>query len=90
MVTLYKKPPDSLEEAEPEKPSDAQGPPMMSKGASPMTEIKSPGEPQGIYPTLRKLVDTSPTGLYPLQLIPGGDRAPIPFILSELKEIKKI
>jgi hypothetical protein len=30
-----------------------------------------------------------PTGLYPLQLIPGGDRAHIPFKVSELKEIKK-
>jgi hypothetical protein len=48
MVTLYKKPPDSLEEAEPEKPSDAQGPPVISKGASLMVEIKSPREPQGI------------------------------------------
>jgi hypothetical protein len=28
-------------------------------------------------------------GLYPLQLIPGGDRAHIPFRLSELKRIKK-
>jgi hypothetical protein len=30
-----------------------------------------------------------PTGLFALQLIPGGDRAHIPFRLSELKEIKK-
>jgi hypothetical protein len=30
-----------------------------------------------------------PTVLYPLQLIPGGDRAHIPFRMSELKEIKK-
>jgi hypothetical protein len=30
-----------------------------------------------------------PTGLYPLQLIPGGDRAHMPFRLSKLKEIKK-
>jgi hypothetical protein len=30
-----------------------------------------------------------PTGLYPLQLIPGGNRAHIPFRVSELKEIKK-
>jgi hypothetical protein len=28
-----------------------------------------------------------PTGLYPLQLIPGGDRAHMPFRVSELKEI---
>jgi hypothetical protein len=26
---------------------------------------------------------------YPLQLIPGGDRAQVPFRVSELKEIKK-
>jgi hypothetical protein len=31
----------------------------------------------------------SPTGLYPLQLISGGDRAHVPFRVSELKEIKK-
>jgi hypothetical protein len=48
MVTFYKKPPNSLEEPEPKKLSNAQGPPTMSKGASPVTEIKSPGEPQGI------------------------------------------
>jgi hypothetical protein len=30
-----------------------------------------------------------PTGLYPLQLIPGGDSIHVPFTLSELKEIKK-
>jgi hypothetical protein len=84
MVTFYKKPPGSLEEQNPKKPSDAQGLPTMSKGASPVTEIKSLGEPQGIYPTLRKLVNAPsatplpqhcPTGFYPLQLIPGGDRA---------------
>jgi hypothetical protein len=30
-----------------------------------------------------------PTGLYPFQLIPGGDGAQDPFGLSELKEIKE-
>jgi hypothetical protein len=30
-----------------------------------------------------------PIGLYPLQLIPGEDRAHVPFRVSELKEIKK-
>jgi hypothetical protein len=30
-----------------------------------------------------------PTGFYPLQLIPGGDKTHIPFRVSELKEIKK-
>jgi hypothetical protein len=30
------------------------------------------------------------TGLYPLQLIPGGDRTHIPFRVSELEEIKRI
>jgi hypothetical protein len=68
-----------------------------------MAAIKSPGEPHGIYPTIRRLVNTPtappysatshsqhhPTGLYPLQLFPGGDRAHVPFRLSELKEMKK-
>jgi hypothetical protein len=53
-VTLYKKPQNSLEEPQPEKPSNnAQGPPTMWKEDSPMTEINSPGEPQGICPTLK-------------------------------------
>jgi hypothetical protein len=30
-----------------------------------------------------------PTDLYPLRLIPGGDRAHVPFRVRELKEIKK-
>jgi hypothetical protein len=50
MVTICKKPPYSLEEPEPEKPSNVQGLPTMSKGAYPMTEIKSPGDPQGSHP----------------------------------------
>jgi hypothetical protein len=79
----------------------------MSKGASPVTKIKSPGKTHRIHPTLRKLVNAPsappllpypatshpqhhPTGLYyPLQLIPEGDRAHVPFRLSELKEIKE-
>jgi hypothetical protein len=78
------------------KPSNVQGPPITSKGASPVTEIKSPEELQGICPTQKRLVDAPsvpplppypaishpghhPTGLYPLQLIPGGDKAHIPF-----------
>jgi hypothetical protein len=40
-VTLYKKPPNSLEEPEPEKPSDAQGPTTMSKENATVTETKS-------------------------------------------------
>jgi hypothetical protein len=104
MVTLCKKPPDFLEEPELEKPSDAQGPPTMPKGASPMTEIKSAGELQGIYPTLRKLVDAPTATPHPLTqlpcapdiipqdstppIIPGEDRAHVPFRLSELKKIK--
>jgi hypothetical protein len=32
MVILYRKPPNSLEDPEPEKPSSAQGSPTMSKG----------------------------------------------------------
>jgi hypothetical protein len=68
MVTLCKKPPNSLEQ---KNPSDAPSTPHLPH-----------------YP------DTShtrhhPTGLYPFQLIPGGDRAHIPFRVSELKEIKK-
>jgi hypothetical protein len=35
MVTLYKKSPNSLEEPQPKKPSDVQGPPTMSKGGLP-------------------------------------------------------
>jgi hypothetical protein len=30
-----------------------------------------------------------PTGLYPLKLIPGGDKAHAPFRVSEFKEINK-
>jgi hypothetical protein len=41
MVTLYRKPPNSFEEPETEKPSDAQRPRTMSKGVSPMTKVKS-------------------------------------------------
>jgi hypothetical protein len=47
MATLCKKSPGSLEELEPKKLSNAQGPPIMSKGASPVTEIKSPGGTTG-------------------------------------------
>jgi hypothetical protein len=53
VVTYYKKPLNSFEEPEPKKPSNAQGPSTMSKWASPVTEIQSPGEPQRIYPILR-------------------------------------
>jgi hypothetical protein len=63
MVTLCKKTPNSLEEPEPKKPSDAQGPPTMSKGASPVTEIKSSGEPQEIYPNLRRYINYPSTPL---------------------------
>jgi hypothetical protein len=34
-------------------------------------------------------LDAISQDLYPLQLIPGGDRAHVPFRVSELKEIKK-
>jgi hypothetical protein len=61
MVTLYKKPPNSLE------PKNPSAPPLPP------------------YPATSH---TSSTGLYPLQLIPGGDRAHVPFRVSELKEIK--
>jgi hypothetical protein len=69
MVTLFKKPPNSLE---PKNPSNApSAPPLPPYLATSHTRHH-------------------PTGLYPLQLIPGGDRAHVPFIVSELKEIKKI
>jgi hypothetical protein len=73
MVNLYRKPLNSLEEPEPEKPSIVQDSPTMSKEASPMTEINSPGEPQGICPTLRRLVEVPsapPLPLYPATLHP--------------------
>jgi hypothetical protein len=42
-----------------------------------------------LSPLPSHLTRLCPTGLYPLQLIPGGDRAPVPFRASELKAIKK-
>jgi hypothetical protein len=58
MVTLAKSPQMPLrKQKEPQKPSDVQGPPTMSKRAVPVTEIKSAGEPQEICPSLRKLVN---------------------------------
>jgi hypothetical protein len=68
MVTLCKKPPNSLE---PKNPSN-----------SPSTPLLPP------YPVTSH-TRRPPTGLYLLQLIPGGDRAHVPFRVSELKEIKK-
>jgi hypothetical protein len=64
MVTLCKKPPNSLE---PKNPSD---PPLHPYTVTSNTRCH-------------------PTGLYPVQLIPGGDRAHVPFRVSELKKIKK-
>jgi hypothetical protein len=66
MATLCKRPPSSLEELEPEKLSDTQVPPKVSKGASLATEIKFLGEPQGIYPTLRESVSAPTAPFYPL------------------------
>jgi hypothetical protein len=68
MVTLCKKPPNSLE---PKNPSDAPSAPHLSP-----------------YPTTSH-TRHHPTGLYLFQLIPGGDRAHVPFRGSELKEIEK-
>jgi hypothetical protein len=68
MVTLCKKPPNSLE---PKIPSNAPSAPPLSP-----------------YPATSH-TGHCPTGLYPLQLIPGGDRAHVPFRVSEVKEIKK-
>jgi hypothetical protein len=68
MVTLCKKPPNSLE---PKNASDVpSAPPLPPYSATSHTRPR-------------------PTGLFPLQLIPGGDRAHVPFRVSELKEIKK-
>jgi hypothetical protein len=68
MVTLCKKPPNSLEL---KNPSDVpSSPPLPPYPAASHTRHH-------------------PTGLYPLQLIPGGDRAHVPFRVSELKEIKR-
>jgi hypothetical protein len=69
MVTLSKKPPNSLEK--PKNPFDAPSP--------------SPFPPSHATSHTRH----HPTGLYPLQLFPGGDRAHVPFRVSELKERKK-
>jgi hypothetical protein len=69
MVTLCKKPPNSLEE--PKNPSDAPLTPPLSPCPAPSHTRHRP------------------TGLYPLQLISGGDRAHVPSRVSELKEIKK-
>jgi hypothetical protein len=59
--------------------------------------LEEPKNPSGApsVPPLLPYPDTSctrhhPTGLYSLQLIPGVDRAHIPFRVSELKEIKRI
>jgi hypothetical protein len=65
MVTLSKKPPNSLE---PKNPSDApSAPPLPPYPATSHTRHWPPG-------------------LYPLQLIPGGDGAQVPFRVSELKK----
>jgi hypothetical protein len=68
MVTLCKKPPNSLEL---KNPSDA------------------PSAPPHLPNTVTSHTRHHPTGLYRFQLIPGGDKAHIPFRVSELKEIKK-
>jgi hypothetical protein len=54
MVTLCKKPPNSLEEPDPKKPSGV-----------PSAALLPP------YPATSQ-TQHHPTGLYPLQLIPGG------------------
>jgi hypothetical protein len=64
MVTLCKKPPNSLE------PKNPSAPPLPP------------------YPATSS-IRHCPTGLYPLQLIHGGDRAHVPFRVSELKKIRK-
>jgi hypothetical protein len=64
MITLCKKPPNSLE------PKNPSAPPLPPFPAT--SHTRSP-----------------PTGLYPLLLILGGDRAHVPFRVSKLKGIKK-
>jgi hypothetical protein len=46
------------------------------------------GPPHPLYPATSH-TRHRPTGLYPLQLIPGKDRVHIPFRVNKLKEIKK-
>jgi hypothetical protein len=105
-VTLYRKPPNSLEEPEPKKntwcpktPNNVKGGlpydrNQISRGATgnifyPEETVWCPiSSPSTLLP--RHLIpSTSSHRLYPLQLIPGGDKAHIPFRLSEFKEIKK-
>jgi hypothetical protein len=52
-------------------------------------EAKNPSAPPLPHYPATSHTRHCPTGLYPLQLIPGGDRAHIPFSVSELKKIKK-
>jgi hypothetical protein len=65
MLTLCKKPPNSLQ---PKNSSDAPSAPSLPPYSA----------------TLHNRCH--PTRLYPLQLIPGGDRYHISFIVSELKK----
>jgi hypothetical protein len=52
-------------------------------------EPKNPSTPPlPPYPATSHTIH-HPTGLYPLQLIPGGDRDHVHFRVSELKEMKK-
>jgi hypothetical protein len=71
MVSLSKSPQTLLRNQNPKKPCPRA--PNNIKGDLSMAEIKYPGEPQGIYPTLRKLVDspsTPPLPPYPATLYP--------------------
>jgi hypothetical protein len=65
----------------------------LSKMPSNSLELRNTSDPPSA-PPLSSYPATShtrhhPTGLYSLQLIPGGDRAHVPFRVSELKGIKK-
>jgi hypothetical protein len=66
MVTLCKKPPNSLE---------------------PKTHLILHQIPLSPFTQPPHTLDAVPQD-YPLQLIPGGNRAHIPFRVSELKEIR--
>jgi hypothetical protein len=51
-------------------------------------EPKNPSAPPLPPYTATSHTRHCPTGIYLLQLIPGGDRAHVPFTVSELTEIK--
>jgi hypothetical protein len=61
-------------------------PPNFLEPKNPSSAQTAPPLPP--YPA-RSHTNHHPTGIYSLQLIPGGDRAYVLFRVSERKEIKK-